>query len=387
MNNDYFNYQKCVDDLTAILSIGYFFKYSTEVIEKRISESKYFNNFNKDFFTSESYISTDEIIESIYFDADLDENTKNVTYNELEWVSMVYINIIEDTGLGFEAIFCYAPIEKVIMMYRLYHELDFSKCVEWFNEERNKASIIKVLMKRMNMSNEHVSSKTNISLSMVDALKNMSKKFADEIQDIESHLKNNTPIKTYGIDGLDKESYEKRTKYLGGMADSVREMITIINGCNDNLPINEVKEHIQKFFQRYYVAYTGPRTIVTMYGEITYTRTLYKDRLDGSYYCYVDEKMGISKYIRYTNDVACYAAEAYADENSMSKIGIEIGNLIHAKFSLKDNRDYAIPRQTIYNLMKRSKEIRIEPISEKKVIDDIYILTDEKYQYLYRDSQ
>lgn len=172
MNNDYFNYQKCVDDLTAILSIGYFFKYSTEVIEKRISESKYFNNFNKDFFTSESYISTDEIIESIYFDADLDENTKNVTYNELEWVSMVYINIIEDTGLGFEAIFCYAPIEKVIMMYRLYHELDFSKFVEWFNEERNKASIIKVLMKRMNMTNDYVTSKTNISLSMIDALKN-----------------------------------------------------------------------------------------------------------------------------------------------------------------------------------------------------------------------
>lgn len=172
MNNDYFNYQKCVDDLTAILSIGYFFKYSTEVIEKRISESKYFNNFNKDFFTSESYISTDEIIESIYFDADLDENTKNVTYNELEWVSMVYINIIEDTGLGFEAIFCYAPIEKVIMMYHLYHEMDFSQSVQWFNEERNKASIIKVLMKRMNMSNDYVSSKTNISLSMIDALKN-----------------------------------------------------------------------------------------------------------------------------------------------------------------------------------------------------------------------
>ena len=55
-----------------------------------------------------------------------------------------------------------------------------------------------------------------------------------------------------------------------------------------------------------------------------------------------------------------YVAEAYADENSMIKIGNEVGNLIHAKFSLKDNRDYAIPRQTVYNLMKRSKEIRIK---------------------------
>lgn len=172
MNNDYFNYQKCVDDLTAVLSIGYFFKYSTNVIEKRISESRYFNNFNKDFFSSISYISTDEIIESIYFDAEIDDKTKNVIYNELEWAAMAYISIIEDTSLGFEAIFCYAPIEKVIMMYHLYHELDFSKFIEWFNEQRNKTSIIKILMKRMKMSNDYISTKTNISTSMIDALKN-----------------------------------------------------------------------------------------------------------------------------------------------------------------------------------------------------------------------
>jgi len=130
---------------------------------------------------------------------------------------------------------------------------------------------------------------------------------------------------------------------------------------------------------RYYVAYTGKRTIITMFGEITYIRTLYKDRLDGSYYCYVDEKLGIGKYYRYTNDVACYAAEAYANENSMVKVGEEVGNLIYAKFSLKDNRDFALPRQTIYNLMKRSKEIRINPKTQKKIIDDIYVLIDEKY--------
>lgn len=139
--------------------------------------------------------------------------------------------------------------------------------------------------------------------------------------------------------------------------------------------------------KRYYVAYTGKRTIVTMYDEVTYTRTLYKDRLDGSYYCYVDEKLGISKYIRYTNDVACYVAEAYADENSMIKVGNEVGNLIYSKFSLKDNRDYAIPRQTIYNLMKRSKEIRIKPLIEKKVVDDIYILTDEKYLPAHKNNK
>ena len=87
-----------------------------------------------------------------------------------------------------------------------------------------------------------------------------------------------------------------------------------------------------------------------------------------SYYCYVDEKLGISKYIRYTNDVACYAAEAYSDENSMIKIGKELGNIIHAKFSLKDNREYAIPRQTICNLMKKPKKFIIKKTTQSKAL-------------------
>ena len=159
---------------------------------------------------------------------------------------------------------------------------------------------------------------------------------------------------------------------------------------------NDIKEYLEEMDfkfrynpnrkERYYVAYKGERTIITMHGEVTYSRTLYKDRIDGSYYCYVDEKMGIGKYYHYTNDVACYIAEAYADENSMIKVGIEVGNLIHAKFSLKDNRTYTIPRQTIYNLMKRTKEIRLNPKCDKESVDDIYVLIDEKYLPCHKDE-
>ena len=84
--------------------------------------------------------------------------------------------------------------------------------------------------------------------------------------------------------------------------------------------------------QNYYVKNTRERTIVTMYGEITYKRTEYINRSTGEQYCYVDDKLGIDSRIRYTNDVAAYCFEAYADENSMIKVGKEIGNLIHAKF-------------------------------------------------------
>lgn len=130
---------------------------------------------------------------------------------------------------------------------------------------------------------------------------------------------------------------------------------------------------------RYYVANTSNRTIITMLGEITYKRTLYRSRDDKSYYCYVDEKLGIGKYYRYTNDVAALACECYANENSMIKVGEELGDRIHSSFSLEDTRAYALPRQTVFNLLKRSKEIRTKPQEEKKKVTDLYVLMDEKY--------
>lgn len=129
--------------------------------------------------------------------------------------------------------------------------------------------------------------------------------------------------------------------------------------------------------ERYYVKYCRPRTLVTMFGEITYHRTIYIDKDNGDRYTYVDEKMGIDKYIRYTNDVRCYAYEAYSDENSMIKVGKELGNLIHCKFSLKKNDEYALSRQTIFNFLKM-KPVHYSP-EGKKEAERIFLLLDEKY--------
>lgn len=128
----------------------------------------------------------------------------------------------------------------------------------------------------------------------------------------------------------------------------------------------------------YYVKDYRPRTIITMIGEISYSRTIYRNKYTNKNYCYVDEKLGIDKYIRYTNDVGAAVAELNSRSNSMIKVGEIIGSSIYSRFTLKDTRNYALPRQTIYNLLHRAKEVRV--LSKDKVkIDDIYILMDEKY--------
>ena len=149
---------------------------------------------------------------------------------------------------------------------------------------------------------------------------------------------------------------------------------------------NQLVEYLDRKFRysedrlnKYYVKNTRKRTLVTMYGEITFRRTQYINLSTKKSYCYVDDKLGIDSRVRYTNDVAAYCFEAYADENSMIKVGKEVGNLIHAKFSLDKNDDYAIPRQTVQRMLKRVKATYIKPLQEKKRVEDIYILMDEKY--------
>lgn len=152
---------------------------------------------------------------------------------------------------------------------------------------------------------------------------------------------------------------------------------------------NDIREYLEEMdrsfryskdrIKKYYVKDTIKRTIITMYGEISYLRTIYTSRIDNSRYCYVDDKLGIEKHSRYANDVACYVYEAYADENSMIKVGNEVGNLIYSKFSLTDNRAHSIPRQTIFNLIKRVKELRVISKEDKRKVKDLYILLDEKY--------
>ena len=90
---------------------------------------------------------------------------------------------------------------------------------------------------------------------LVAALKEVSKKYNEEISDLESHIKKKTDIKTYGMEGMDDESVKKRIPYLGAMTDSLAEIIKTLNASKDELPLKDAKEYIQNFLGHYYVAY------------------------------------------------------------------------------------------------------------------------------------
>lgn len=169
MTTNYFDYFKFVNTLSFVLSVGYHFKFSTKSIEKRIVDSKYFSNFLKDEKTSDMYKSDIEIVKEIY--PDITQKIEYVSYNEIEWASMVYSYILDKTNLNFETLFIYLPIQKIYEMFPIYHEMDINKCLTYFNELRN-ISVISIRMKALKITNAELSAATGLSTSSINFLRN-----------------------------------------------------------------------------------------------------------------------------------------------------------------------------------------------------------------------
>jgi len=132
--------------------------------------------------------------------------------------------------------------------------------------------------------------------------------------------------------------------------------------------------------KHYYVKNTRKRTIITVYGEVTYTRTEYIDRLTSKMFCPVDRKIGLLPRQRYDNTIIFLAYELYSDHNSMIKVGKLIGDLIDSKYSISKNRKFkSIPRQTIRNMLTRIKSINVPLNTSENTPEILYVMADEKY--------
>ena len=130
---------------------------------------------------------------------------------------------------------------------------------------------------------------------------------------------------------------------------------------------------------RYYVKQTRRRTLVTVFGELTYLRTEYIDKYSGEPFCYVDRKLGLRRKERFDSCVQTLIIEGYADCNSMIKVGKLVGDRISGSFNCDPNRDIAISRQTVYNILHRFNSIEVPMEPRKLTPKTLYVMADEKY--------
>ncbi len=121
------------------------------------------------------------------------------------------------------------------------------------------------------------------------------------------------------------------------------------------------------------------RTIFTVYGEITFERTLYRSKKDNKrYYYFVDDVLGIENYNLYDpiiRGISISDAVNYNTNNASYHSSLDSFNILD---SLNRNGIPIISRQSIYRWIRKSKtpSINYDPINNGSTL---YIMADEKW--------
>ena len=135
------------------------------------------------------------------------------------------------------------------------------------------------------------------------------------------------------------------------------------------------KNSIERMHKYYIKAYTT-RTIMTVFGEITYHKTIYQSKHTYKSFCFIDDYLGLKKYDYFDPYIKATILE-YAANNPCTKVAKIINDMIGNRIKTKESYQY-ITRQTIRNIILSSPISKPE-YKELETPEDLYIMADEKY--------
>lgn len=128
--------------------------------------------------------------------------------------------------------------------------------------------------------------------------------------------------------------------------------------------------------RKYHIKAHLTRTILTIFGEITFTRTFYTDRYNKGSYCYLDRFLGLKKHDYFDPYIKATIVE-YSANNSIPTVVNMINDLIGNRIKLDDKIKY-LNRQTIRNIILDSKLSNPES-KQLDTPETLYIIADEKW--------
>lgn len=135
--------------------------------------------------------------------------------------------------------------------------------------------------------------------------------------------------------------------------------------------------------RKYHIKAHHKRTIMTIFGEITFTRTFYSDKNNNGSFCYLDRFLGLKKHDYFDPYIKATIVE-YSANNSMPTVCDMINELIGNRIKLSNKIKY-LNRQTIRNIILESKISN----PEKKELDTpetLYIIADEKWTHTQNNN-
>ena len=135
----------------------------------------------------------------------------------------------------------------------------------------------------------------------------------------------------------------------------------------------------------YHVKSFHSRTIMTIFGLITYSRTFYLNKHTGKYYCHVDSYLGLKKYDHFDPYVKSLVVEAAAND-SLAGAARHVSAMIGIRVSMEGNPLW-ISRQAAKSFVLNSVLSR-QPIKRKKTTPKtLFIMLDEKFIHTQNNNK
>ena len=149
-----------------------------------------------------------------------------------------------------------------------------------------------------------------------------------------------------------------------------KSLITIFDSIDRGFKNSPERRH------KYHIKAHTTKTIMTIFGEITYKKTIYQHKHNHTSFCFIDDYLGLKKYDYFDPYIKATVLE-YAANNPCTKVAKMINDLIGNRIKLNEPFQY-ISKQTIRNIILSSPISKPE-IKPLETPDDLYIMADEKF--------
>ena len=151
---------------SAIFSYSVFYSYSYSYLEKQIANNFFIASLESGDASFLNNYAYDQIIDSI-FNKEITADLINESNSLTNWLGEIYPYLSFRLNKSFSYIFLYLPIAEAIELFDVYHEMDISQLVKYFNSLTEKKTILSLLLKKRNMTAYELSVLTNIKYNTI----------------------------------------------------------------------------------------------------------------------------------------------------------------------------------------------------------------------------
>lgn len=183
-------------------------------------------------------------------------------------------------------------------------------------------------------------------------------------------IKTTTNIQMNSID--DVNNYINMIKSFDNIVNN--SIILAIKSYLEQIDYNYTNSSERK--NKYHIKDYCSRTILTVFGEITFKRHFFKSKLNGKSFCYVDRQLGLKKYEYFDPYIRSLIIEKAA-KDSISKACRDVNELIGNRVYINEKFSF-ISRQSARNIIL-SSTLASQDDKVLETPEELYIIADEKW--------